>query len=123
MLQGNYELVPDLSSIDRTYNISALSGYIQIYNDRIKLPSLENYDFKENIDSYLIFGTSVPFKDIWKVISNNPDSISIDAPSHPLHGKYQVTFKACQSGSLGYTITHFLCLDNDSTHLCLMRIK
>ena len=115
--------MPDLSSIDRTYNISALSGYIQIYNDRIKLPSLENYDFKENIDSYLIFGTSVPFKDIWKVISNKPDSISIDAPTHPLHGKYQVTFKTCQSGSLGYTTTHFLCLDNDSTHLCLMRIK
>ena len=123
MLQGNYELMPDLSSIDRSYYISTLSGYMQIYNDRIKLPSLENYDFKENIDLYLIFGTSVPFKDIWKVISNKPDSISIDAPTHPLHGKYQVTFKTCQSGSLGYTTTHFLCLDNDSTHLCLMRIK
>ena len=123
MLQGNYELMPDLSSIDRSYYISTLSGYMQIYNDRIKLPSLENYDFKENIDLYLIFGTSVPFKDIWKVISNKPDSIYIDASSHPLHGKYQVTFKMCPSGSLGYTTEYFMCLDNDSTHLCLMRIK
>ena len=69
MLQGNYELVPDLSSIDRSYYISTLSGYMQIYNDRIKLPSLENYDFKENTDLYLIlvllfllniFGKSFP---------------------------------------------------------------
>jgi hypothetical protein len=123
MLQGNYALVPDLSSINRTYNISTLSGYMQIQHDRIKLPSLDNFDFKDNTDLYLIFGASVPYKNILKVISNNPDSISIDAPSHPLHGKYQVTFKECQSGSLGYTTTCFLCLDNDSTHLCLMRIK
>ena len=122
-MQGLYELVPDLSSIDRFYEISRLCGYMQIYQNRIHLPSLGSIDFQYNTDLNLIFGDAFPDKNIWNVISNNPDSIYIDAPSHPLHGKYQVTFKECPSGTLGYTTAHFMCLDNDSTHLCLMRIK
>lgn len=122
-MQGTYELVSDLSSIDRSYEINRLWGYMQIYQNRIHLPSLEELDFQYNTDLNMVLGDVFPDKDIWKVISNNPDSIYIDAPSHPLHGKYQVTFKECASGSLGYTTTHFMCLDNDSTHLCLLRIQ
>ena len=94
---------------------------MQIYQNRIHLPSLGQFDVEYNTD--FIFGDVFPDKNTWKIISNAPDSIYIDAPSHPLHGKYQVTFKKCPSGSLGYTTAHFLCLDNDSTHLYLLRIK
>lgn len=122
-MQGTYELISDLSSIDRSYEIHRLWGYMQIYQNKIHLPSLENLDVQYNTDLGLILGDVFPDKDIWKVISNNPDSIYIDAPSHPLHGKYQVTFKMCPSGSLGYTTEYFMYLDNDSTHLCLLRIE
>ena len=122
-MHGTYELISDLSSIDRSYEIHRLWGYMQIYQNKIHLPSLEELDLYYNTDTYSIFGITLPDENRWKIISNNPDSIYIDASSHPLHGKYQVTFKMCPSGSLGYTTEYFMCLDNDSTHLCLIRIE
>ena len=34
----------------------------------------------------------------WKIISTSPDSIFINAPNHPLHGKYSVTFYIDNNG-------------------------
>lgn len=53
----------------------------------------------------------------WNVISENPDSISIEAVRNTLDGKYAVTFMKGNTSNPGY----FVLLDNDSTHLCLKK--
>ena len=53
----------------------------------------------------------------WKVISRNPDSISIESISNPLNGRYAVKILDNTQGiGLGYVI-----LDNDSTHIALQK--
>lgn len=116
MLQGNYEIVLDLSYVDRTFEANPRGVIVvsmQIHNDRIRLPELYTCP---NVNMP-VYGYS------WKVISSNPDSILIDAYPHELHGKYKVTFKSYKSGSLGYTIDNYVYFDNDSTHLCFKKVK
>lgn len=115
-LQGNYQLVLDSSYIDRYFDVTPSNVFvvtIQIQQDHISLPNLRSYTNQK----MSLFGYS------WEIVSSNPDSIFIDAYPHCLHGKYSVSYERFPSGSLGYTTTDFVLLDNDSTHLCLMKVK
>lgn len=115
-LQGDYQLVLDSSYIDRYFDVTPSNIFvvtIQIQQDHISLPNLRSYTNKK----MSLFGYS------WEIVSTNPDTIFIDAYPHCLHGKYRVSFEKFPSGSLGYTSTDFVYLDNDSTHLCLMKVK
>lgn len=116
MLQGDFKIIGDLTYVERSYDATPpefLGFLIQIHNDRIRLPEQKSCH-KANMPVY---------RYSWKVVSSNPDSILIDAYPHALHGKYKVTFKSYKSGTLGYTIDNYVYLDNDSTHLCLKKIK
>ena len=114
-LQGDYQIVLDSSYIDRSFDVipqDVIVVTMQIQHERISLPNLNSYTNAK----MSLFGYS------WKVVSSNPDSILIDAYPHALHGKYNVTFKTYKSGTLGYTTTDYVYFDNDSTHLCFMKI-
>lgn len=121
MLQGKYELVLDASYVDWASEAVGVGLIIQIHHDIIDLPTIKiNNSKMKNLNA---IDQRKLDEGGWKVISNSPDSILIDSYPHPLHGKYKVTFMSCKSGSLGYTTTNYVLLDNDSTHLCLMKVK
>lgn len=121
MLQGKYELVLDASYVDWASEAVGVGLIIQIHHDIIDLPTIKiNNSKMKNLNA---IDQRKLDEGCWKVISNSPDSILIDSYPHPLHGKYKVTFMSCKSGSLGYTTTNYVLLDNDSTHLCLMKVK
>ena len=56
----------------------------------------------------------------WYIVSTEPDSIFINAPHHPLHGKYSVTFfsnkQEIHQQKAG-TIEYWVRLENDSTYI------
>ena len=121
MLQGKYELVLDASYVDWASEAVGVGLIIQIHHDIIDIPTIKiNNSKMKNLNA---IDQRKLDEGCWKVISNSPDSILIDSYPHPLHGKYKVTFMSCKSGSLGYTTTNYVLLDNDSTHLCLMKVK
>ncbi len=121
MLQGKYELVLDASYVEWAYEAVGVGLIIQIHHDIIDLPTIKiNNSKMKNLNA---IDQRKLDEGCWKVISNSPDSILIDSYPHPLHGKYKVTFMSFKSGSLGYTTTNYVLLDNDSTHLCLMKVK
>ena len=55
----------------------------------------------------------------WKIISQTPDSIFINAPKHPLHGKYAVYFFIDRNRSMDHI--YKMVLRNDSTLLICHR--
>lgn len=124
-LQGTYEMELDSSYVNRFYDVIPVGFIVHIHKDNIRLPTFSS----EKSDTV----TRYTYQDLlrideekngnWKIISSNPDSIFIDARMHMLHGKYQVKFKTYKTGSLGYTTADYLYLDNDSTHLCLKKVK
>lgn len=115
-LQGNYQIVLESSSIDRSFEVlpsDAVVVTMQIQKSSISLPNFKSY----TNEAMSLWGYS------WKVVSSNPDSIQIEAYPHSLHGKYKVTFNTVAGDSLGYTSVNLVYLDNDSTHLCFMKVK
>jgi hypothetical protein len=58
----------------------------------------------------------------WQIISRNPDSIFIDAPKNPFHGRYAIRFFIDERGWIGANMRNNIFkmeLTNDSTSLIL----
>ena len=124
-LQGTYEIELDSSYVNRAFDVYPFGFIVQIHKDNIHLPTFKNsHSDKNRNNSYQDFVSLEEEKNgSWKIVFLNPDSIYINAKSHVLHGKYQVTFVTKRTGHLGYTTANYMYLDNDSTHLCLLRIN
>ena len=118
-LQGNSFLVFDSLSIYRTDHIYFIDYNIQIKGQKITLPPIiSNRSFLQTyISTKGLMKLEENGKGEWKVISINPDSISIESISNPLNGRYAVKILDNTQGiGLGYVI-----LDNDSTHIVLQK--
>lgn len=124
-LQGTYVMMLDSTSIVRSFDIIPLGLNVRIEDDDIRLPLFDYvHSGFHNVKTYHDIDRIYEERNgKWKIISSNPDSIFIDARMHMLHGKYQVKSKTYKTGSLGYTTADYLYLDNDSTHLCLKKVK
>jgi hypothetical protein len=58
----------------------------------------------------------------WQIISTNPDSIFINAPNHPFHGRYAIDFFLDENGWIEANMRsniYKMELMNDSTYLIL----
>ena len=123
-LQGTYEMELDSSYVYRTFDVIPNGFIVQIHKDNICLPIFksDNSDTNKILTYQDIIKLEEERNGTWEIISSNPDSIFIEAERHILHGKYQVTFKTHKTDSLGYFTANYVYLDNDSTHLCLMKI-
>lgn len=124
-LQGVYEIELDSSYVHRTYDVYPFGFIVQIHKNNIRLPTFKNSNSNNNkINSYQdIVKIEKEQNGFWEILSFNPDTIFIDVDSHVLYGKYQVKFVTKKTGHLGYTTANYMYLDNDSTHLCLLRIN
>ena len=124
-LQGTYEIELDSSYVDRAYDVYPSGFIVQIHKDNIRLPTFgKSNSVKNRNNSYQDLVSLEKEKNgSWEIVSFTPDSIYINAKSHVLHGKYQVIFETKRTGNLGYATANYMYLDNDSTHLCLLRIN
>lgn len=122
-MQGTFEIVMDSSYVYRPFDVYPYGFIIQIHKDDIRLPTFRRNNSDAKFTSQDLAVLTKENNGSWSVISSNPDSIFIDAEKHVLHGKYQITFNTYKTGNLGYTTAQHLYLDNDSTHICLKRIK
>ena len=124
-LQGTYEIELDSSYVDRAYDVYPFGFIVQIHKDNIRLPTFEkrNSDKNRNNSYQDLISLGKEKNGSWEIVSFTPDSIYINAKSHVLHGKYQVIFETKRTGHLGYATANYMYLDNDSTHLCLLRVN
>lgn len=90
--------------------------------------SKEEYDYGEDtlqiIVSFLRYKREKACKGGWRIINISPDSILLDAPAHPLNGKYKVTFFIDKYGlpeAYPLDCTHKMLLENDSTRLICVK--
>lgn len=124
-LQGTYILELDSSSLSRSFDVTPLDFNMKIEGTDIALPLFDCVRAgKSDVNTYQDIDRI--YKDgsgSWKTISANPDSIVIDAEFHFLKGKYQVLLASDTIGIIAHTITTYLHLDNDSTHLCFKKIR
>ena len=122
-LQGIYEIELDSSYVYRSFDVYPYGFLVHIHKDNIRLPTFKRKNSDTQFTSQDLAILKNENNGSWKIISSNPDSIYIYANKHVLYGKYQVSFKTHKTGNLGYTTTDYMYLDNDSTHLCLTRVK
>ena len=62
----------------------------------------------------------------WSILSTKPDSIFINAPNHPLHGKYAASFSIDREEETAIgncPHIHKIRLDNDSTHIVCSKVE
>ena len=124
-IQGVYVMELDSTFIYRSFDVFPLGLNMVIKDDGIRLPPFDCvhsgiHDVNTDQDIERVY------KEIngsWKVISSNPDSIFINANSHVLHGKYHITMRTYKAGDLECTTSNYIYLDNDSTHLCLRKVR
>ena len=112
-------MVLDSLRIDRVDNIYFIDGNLKFSGHSVLLPPIiTNKKYLQTEVSYKrLLELEEEGKGEWKVISTNPDSISIESTSNPLNGKYAVKIldKANEIG------LRYIILDNDSTHLVLRK--
>ncbi|EGN56901.1 hypothetical protein Premu_1485 [Hallella multisaccharivorax DSM 17128] len=118
-LQGYSFMVLDSLRIDRVDNIYFIDGNLKFGGHSVLLPPIiTNKKYLQTEVSYKrLLELEEEGKGEWKVISTNPDSISIESTSNPLNGRYAVKIldKANEIG------LRYIILDNDSTHLVLRK--
>ena len=124
-LQGYYEFVYDSLYVYRSYGYDYPTiRNLKVDGDKILLPFFHGGNSVKKEYTYQdLKRDSEARNGSWKSISYNPDSIFINAKGHILHGKYRVLFI---TDSVGYVVkltTDYIILENDSTHLCLKRVK
>lgn len=114
-LQGNHILIGEYSYLERS-SVDGISFAMNIKGTKISILSFEmlmlNSDqLDESLEGYL------------HVISCNPDSISIETGSRILDGKYRVRYMNKEEGNISPIVTNYMFLENDSTSLCLEKLK
>ena len=124
-IQGVYVMELDSTFICRSIDVFPLGLNMEIKEDEIRLPPFDCvHSGIHDVNTYQdIDRVNKERNGSWEVISSNPDSIFINADSHVLHGKYQITIRAYKTGDLVYTTSNYIYLDNDSTHLCLRKVR
>ena len=118
-LQGHSLIVFDSLKIERSDNIYFIGSNIKFDGHSILLPPIiTNRKYMQTeVSSKRLLELEAEGKGKWKVISTNPDSISIESTSNPLNGRYAIKIlNTTYRTGLGYVI-----LDNDSTHLVLQK--
>ena len=128
-LQGYYKIVVDSTYLHRHSVYIPGEINLKVDGENIRLPMFDCVKSSVKAqDAYDHFEKDFERSDeecngSWKIISSNPDSIFINAEGHVLHGKYRVLFV---TDSVGYVVkltTDYIIFENDSTHLCLTRMK
>jgi len=124
-IQGLYVMELDSTFICRSFDVFPLGLNMVIKDDGIRLPPFDCvHSGIHDVNTYQdIDRVNKERNGAWKMISSNPDSIYINANSHVLHGKYQIIIRTYKTGNLECTTSSYLYLDNDSTHLCLRKVR
>ena len=125
-LEGDFFFFGDSVSLPLIHHFSDTCFRVSIDASNLDFDSDEETREKIRAHARILKKRSQDSEGRWRVIGNRLDSILIDAPNHPLNGKYSVTFfiDREEEKMIGNCPNIYkIILDNDSTHIVCSKVE